>query len=140
LIPASWRDIDRRAFCASWLLLTAAALGCHEPVGHVSGTVTFEGQPLPAGDVLFSPEDTSIVPAYGALNKTGHYQLTRAKNNLGAVPAKYRVTVLIDPRQDPVAARQYPIPPVCADPNKTPLIAEVLAGENTLDFDLQKDR
>jgi hypothetical protein len=137
LIRASWKDIDKRA-AAIWLFLIAAAIGCQEPVGLVSGTVTYEGQPLPAGDVLFSPEDASVVPAYGTLDEAGHYHLTRAKNKPGAAPAKYRVTVQIDARENSVVARKYSIPAMYSDPSKTPLQVEVQQGENRYNIDLSR--
>ena len=40
----------------------------------VSGTVIWQGKPLPAGDVLFAAEDGHDVPDHGRI-KDGHYQL-----------------------------------------------------------------
>jgi len=69
------KPISRVAFFLGSLLLVALA-GCGgEPVGKVSGKVTFEGKELPGGTVVFVTEDdkkTERVP----INSDGTYVST----------------------------------------------------------------
>jgi hypothetical protein len=126
------------------LLLVLSAIGCSEPVGTVSGTVTLDGKPLPTGRVVFHPEERRFAPAFARLDVDGHYELKRAKGKRGAAPGKYRVSIQRAGKEgDPkfqVVARAFPIPEIYGNEESTPLVAEVLAGENTINFDIPKRR
>jgi hypothetical protein len=76
-------------------LVGAFSLGCSQgPVlTEVSGTVTFKGQPIPAGDVSFTP-DVSI--SGGQLKmymvKDGKYD-SRENPGDGLLPGKYKIRI-----------------------------------------------
>jgi hypothetical protein len=57
------------------LLICTLAAGCGKPRGIVSGKVTYQGKPLTAGSVLFTPEKGSVVDA--RIDGEGNY---RAEN------------------------------------------------------------
>ena len=61
---------------------------------NVSGTVTYNGQPLTTGNVVFVPvaaeEGRS---ARGEIDAEGRFQLTTLKTGDGALPGQYKVTV-----------------------------------------------
>jgi hypothetical protein len=57
------------------LLICSLAAGCGKPKGSVSGKVTYQGKPLTAGFVLFTPEKGSVVDA--RIDNEGNY---RAEN------------------------------------------------------------
>ncbi len=69
------------------------------PLVRVSGKVTFDGQPLPAAIVTFSPvfegpgADTKVASSMGVTDKDGHYELQYAVGAPGAVKGKHMVQV-----------------------------------------------
>src|SRR5262245_52451048 len=77
-----------RAATVVFLLPTCLLVGCHTgaAVQHLSGKVTFKGQPVPAGRVFFLPDPTkgNTGPGGFAEIKDGNYS-TRAKG--GATPS-----------------------------------------------------
>jgi hypothetical protein len=88
-------------------LLAIAALvllggpGCadkNKPVS-VSGTVTFEGQPLANANVALIPEEGGTGRmAFGQTDAGGKFRLTTWRPDDGAVPGTYKVTVkVVDP-------------------------------------------
>jgi len=58
----------------------------------VSGTVTYNGNPLEKGVISFIPEDPNGIGATGAIRQ-GSYTLSVAGESDGARPGKYKVTV-----------------------------------------------
>lgn len=58
----------------------------------VTGTVSYDGKPLPSGTVNFIPEDPKGQPASGTI-VNGRYNLTTHTPDDGALPGKYRVTI-----------------------------------------------
>jgi len=75
------------------ILLVAAFIGCGEadPLGRmeISGTVTFNGQPLNDGSISFEPMEGATTSS-GAVVSQGKYAIQRSE---GLPPGKYRVTV-----------------------------------------------
>jgi hypothetical protein len=113
------------------------------PTGTVSGTVTFNGKPLPQGLITFSPSGT-IGGTGGGEIRDGQYRVE------GLVPAVYHVSVaavgelkIVGPN-DPQAQRTLtdaeiralidPLPPDTTGKEQT---FEVRRGWQTLDFTLQ---
>jgi hypothetical protein len=83
-----------------WLTLPAAlvVLGCSDTSGlpsrvRVSGTVTYQGKPLERGTISFSPVDAGGRGAGGSI-VDGRYSLTTLDQDDGALPGKYRVSIL----------------------------------------------
>jgi hypothetical protein len=59
----------------------------------VSGTVTYNGKPLEKGTISFAPTDPNGRGA-GGMIADGRYSLTTHDENDGAIPGKYKVSVL----------------------------------------------
>lgn len=100
------------------------------------GKVTFEdGSPLTTGGISFS---TDTFMADGTIQSDGTYTLSSLKPGDGLPPGNYTVT--IDASDvDANEKTTYLIDPMYADPEKTPLKAEVKKGEkNRIDFTVTK--
>lgn len=118
------------------LLAAVVGTGCG-PSGPktypVSGTVTFEGEPLAEGDIVFSPEQGSIAPDAG--------KIVDGKFEFRAQPGPKRVEIdatretgEVDPTMG-MAPRESFIPSKYN--TETTLEAEVTAGgENEFHFEL----
>jgi hypothetical protein len=136
------------------ILLILPPVGCDAPVEDnlpreaISGTVTFEGEPLPKGTIQFRPASQAEATAAGAMIDDGRFTIPRGQ---GLVPGKYKVQ--IDSREDagaPLAQGELPGAPNVSKKKpaalippryntKTELTAEVKAGgSNDLTFDLKK--
>jgi len=91
------RDLRfRTAFLASMVIL--ACLGCGDDTGlakryPVSGMVTYKGEPVKNGTINFVPTTADGRPAAGQI-ENGNYSLTTLAPNDGAIPGKYKVTVM----------------------------------------------
>jgi len=77
------------------LALTAAAVGCSRggPDRYeISGQVTYQGQPVPGGRILFAPDGSVANSGPGAVAEieNGHY---RTRRGLGAVDGPHVVTI-----------------------------------------------
>jgi len=110
-------------------------------IGSVTGTVTLDGQPLEAADIFFAPEDGRT--STGTTDATGKYELTYNPTTKGAKIGKNMVRITtfkefegdLDAEDSKEPARKELVP---AEYNKkTTLTADVKAGENTFNFDLE---
>ncbi len=63
-----------RTIFLSIVLIALAASGCGAPVSVVSGTVTYDGQPVAQGGITFYPKDGKG-PAVGAEVTDGQYRV-----------------------------------------------------------------
>lgn len=74
------------------LPLLAFVAGCGGSGGRekVSGTVTFQGKPLDAGNITFLAVSESSPTSTGAMITDGKYEIPRDK---GLVPGKYKVAI-----------------------------------------------
>jgi len=75
-----------------------ACLGCGDDTGlarryPVSGKVTYKGAPVEKGRIGFEPTTPDARPAAGQ-TENGRYSLTTLAPGDGALPGKYRVTIL----------------------------------------------
>ena len=65
--------------CAGWMLAVRLLSGCSEDQGPervvVSGTVTYNGKPVPEALIRFVPVQTSAVPMAGAVVTDGKYRV-----------------------------------------------------------------
>jgi hypothetical protein len=127
----------------------------------VHGTVTYKGEKLATGQIAFVPEAQGGQPASGPI-ENGYYSLSTLTPGDGALPGKYKVTVVardFDPEKVRSEARAKGMPPGAAPPqdftakaNKeakskiptrynlpttTDLTADVEARSNTKDFELK---
>jgi hypothetical protein len=132
---------------AAAMAATALLAGCGGatddlPREAVSGTVTFDDQPLKAGMIQFQPAEPGASTAGGAAITDGRYSIAKSE---GLVPGKYQVTISSTPPGapppsgqpgDPVAPPKETIPPKYNV--KTTLSATVTKeGPNTFDFPLK---
>jgi hypothetical protein len=80
------------------LLIAAAVIGCGDDSGlprryPVSGTITHNGKLLEQGNINFAPDGPGGRAAGGTI-VDGKYSLTTQDPNDGAVPGKYKVSVV----------------------------------------------
>lgn len=126
-------------------LLALAAAGCSgddKGLVPVSGKVTFDGGPPPAGGfVSFVPERSpgqAARPARATFQQDGAYQATSFEEGDGVLPGRYTVTVecykgAIDySKPDPYGDSSY----VAKDFPGKELVVEENAGALTLDIDV----
>jgi hypothetical protein len=130
------------------VLALAVAPGCGQTSDGinrqpVSGAVTLDKKPLTQGSITFIP--LADGPSAGGTINQGRYSIARAD---GPAPGSYRVTIvamqptgrkLPDPEGPPGSLAeelQNIVPPRYN--TKSELKAEVKAGANTLDFDLER--
>jgi hypothetical protein len=115
--------------------------GCRRPAtsapATVRGVVTFQGQPLTGGLVIFSPDPDrggSGKPARGELGPDGHFQLTLADST--TIPAGwYRVAILALPMSASAHPSGTAFPTALARPDLSGLLREVKADqENVFHF------
>ena len=96
------------ARCATVLfLVTLVHPGCsssNKPV-EVNGVVLLDNEPVAEATVLFIPDGNVGQPAHGMTDENGKFQLTTFKENDGAIPGNYKVTVTksVPPPQPPEA-------------------------------------
>ncbi|MFG0261269.1 MAG: hypothetical protein ACF788_02640 [Novipirellula sp. JB048] len=109
----------------------------------VSGKISFEGQPLSTGSVIFIP--TGGGPTADAnIGPNGEYALGTYDKSDGVPPGEYNVMVVAMSEQDSIDAETATgsgslIPNRYGDPSKSGLTASVTAGEaNEINFDLTK--
>lgn len=93
--------LDHRAVMLAALILPlGAGFGCDgtpeaaaklSTTVPVSGVVTYKGNPLTRGTVVFEPDAGR--PAHGAIQPDGHYTLSTFKDGDGAVEGAHRVSI-----------------------------------------------
>lgn len=134
------------------LLAAAGLAGCGGasddlPRQAVSGTVSFDGQPLAQGRIVFQPASDDAKVAAGAIIQDGRYAISRSE---GPTPGSYQVSITSS-----APGAEGPAPPPGAEEtkprkaatelipsqynSKTTLTAKVEAGkDNTFPFELKK--
>jgi hypothetical protein len=141
-------------------LVVFAALGCGsgDELARrypVSGTVTYNGKPVPKGSINFLPNDPNGRAAGGDIVE-GTYSLTTQDPGDGAIPGQYKVTVtatdvdvskevsqakqkgmIISQDQIAKAKRTNLIPSKYSIAETSGLTAQVKEGANPIDFDLK---
>ena len=155
-----------RILHSAWLIAVAAAVsGCgnsdRPPLGRVTGKVTYKGQPLEVGEVVFNPMLESAAktgqPAIGTLGSGGYYRLTTFDDGDGALVGEHIVTVKSNevirsqkPRKNDVEGIRTPgpdgklsyvslksrIPVKYGNPNKSGLRFTVKPESNEFNIDL----
>jgi hypothetical protein len=139
------------------MMLTLNVIGCSRgpgdqpELGHVTGIVTFEDQPLAGASIVFQPEGGR--PSKGKTNEDGRYELVYIRNVKGCKTGICTVRITKFNEEDeeefneeggdgetstprPAKVQKEPIP---ARYNvNSELAAEVRPGPNTINFDLKK--
>ncbi len=119
----------------------ALCLGCSGPslpaVAPVTGTVTWQGQPVADAEVLFMPKGSR--PANGTTDSQGHYKLSTFGQGDGAVIGQHAVTVTkrVAISDAPYSPERSEIPEQYSGLTTSDLKADVTAaGPNEFNFDL----
>ena len=129
----------------AWLCLIVVMLvtdGCGggpadaPDLGQVTGTVTLDGKPLAGAEVQFLPEDGR--PSTGVTDAAGKYELAYTGESRGAKIGKHRVQIrtgrYVEKENGETEMTEESLPAKYHD--KSELTADVVAGENTVNFDL----
>ena len=133
------------------MLMLCVLPGCglphdYPPLGHVTGVVTLDGEPVEGASVSFFPETGRSSSA--CTDGQGRYELIFANNVRGAAIGNHTVSIN-KIRQDPKYV-PYPLDKSAMDPGptmihllptrysgtKSTLTAVVNEGRNTIDFHL----
>jgi hypothetical protein len=142
-LPISCRSLRRAAFAATVfsVVLLLAAPGCNRgpdyPSATVTGQVTIDGQPVPQGAITFSPQGADSGPVTGGPIEDGAYRCE-------LVPlGQHTVTFIAQAAEpdtivDQVTGTRHEVPRNILPPHyATGVEAEIVAGENRLDFALE---
>ena len=127
------------------LIILPTFTGClgtgGEPIpdlAEVTGIVTLDGSPLENAKLVFEPQQISEKGRARASSAStaadGSYTLEYNADASGATPGKHTV-VILKMSDDPAKAGEQLIPAKYND--KTELTADVIAGKNTVNFDLK---
>jgi len=119
----------------------------------VKGQVTWQGEPVPLGEVTFFPVGGGR-PATGNITGDGTYELTTHERGDGALVGEYKVSIecieypksnqplpktLAEEAQVDISHRTTPqrlIPEIFSSPDASKLTATIDAESNTIDFHL----
>lgn len=120
-----------------WAMSAAAALlggGCGSGVQmyEVTGAVTFEGRPVPAGDIIFKPEDASLGAESGKIQGGRYSARVKGGKNRVEIRAVREVPGKKGPMGEPLLEDYLPE----AYNEKTKLTADVGPGRTSFDFPL----
>ena len=77
--------------------LSLGCLGCGKSgLGTIPirGKVTYQGEPLTFGEVLYNPVDETQRRARGIIQSDGTFQLTTLEKDDGALPGEYKISIL----------------------------------------------
>ena len=130
----------RLAAAVHCLIVAIAGIGCsgtpadQPDLAPVTGTVTLDGSPLPGVTVAF--ESTGGQVAFGETNEAGQYELVYKGPWKGAVLGQNTVRITTVTDAPPGGGWRDPVHPYYNV--RSMLTAEVVEGENTFDFALEK--
>lgn len=101
LQTARWKSFDglSRAIIALAIIVPGGCSGGTDGPKLVkcSGTITYQGKPLPNAQVLFIPQEAGAVQsarsAQAITTAEGHYRLETLSDGDGVIPGKYQVTI-----------------------------------------------
>jgi hypothetical protein len=111
----------------------------------VSGTVRYNGKPLPNAYIAFFPDEKGVRAASGSTDQNGHYRLMTFVAHDGARVGTHKVVVRAEemPEGPPKAADDITAkrgklltPARYSDPDKSGLTADVGKKDNVIDFEL----
>ena len=127
------------SLCVLSLVLGCGVGGADIPdIGHVVGTVTMDSKPLSGALVTFQPEGGR--PSAGRTDENGKYELVYSRNNNGALPGMHVVSISTLDEGDPDSGIEATKETIPAKYNvQSELTTTVVAGDNTIDFDLDSE-
>jgi hypothetical protein len=126
------------------VLSIACQTGCRRvtPPGNTSvqGRITFQGQPLAGGLVVFSPDPErggSGKPISAEIERNGRFQLSLA-GETAVPPGWYRVAIAPAPNSTPFSPLDTTFPSQLARPDQSGLLREIKEGqENNFNFQVE---
>ncbi|WP_422931936.1 hypothetical protein [Singulisphaera sp. PoT] len=131
------------ALAFTFTALIPVACGPSGPeLAKVTGTVTYQGKPVPKGRITFVSTQEGGRNATGELGSDGSYRLQTENPGDGALLGNYNVTIYAhdEPILDYIPRK--PVKPKILTPEKyekpdtSGLSRKVKSGSNTFDFDL----
>jgi hypothetical protein len=133
----------KTAGACAWLLLVLAGCDPGEELGKVSGRVTFQGEPISEGLIIFSNEELGVFMS-AEIGSDGTYEVEMAKG-YGLPLGTYHVAItppLIEhppgPIDSPPDEQAFPeIPSKYHFPENSGLTFRVKSGENEFSPDMQ---
>jgi hypothetical protein len=124
----------RLAVRIATLLTLLALLGCSKPeTVEVSGTVNWEGAPIPNGDIVFVPLDPHITPTAGKIID-GAYTFEAKPGEKRVEITSYRLSGKFTPAGKPIGEMYIPDR---YNANSTLTTNVTLDGDNEFNFDLK---
>ena len=93
-MPGLYRSLP---FLGLLVVATSLQSGCdNNPLGAIPirGTVTYHGDPLKEGEVLYNPVESTGRRARGKIQPDGTFRLTTLEKDDGAVPGEYKISVI----------------------------------------------
>lgn len=168
----NWMFLLRNCFCVLIPVAATICIGCGgnpglEGLVDVSGSVTYQGNPVEGATVSFNPTSGARA-ASGRTDANGRFDLTSLNPGDGAIPGNYKVSISkvedtdpshhvtaeqfaamvaggtapptgpTSPGQKKAGGLEYHVPEKYLDSEKSGLTAEVTAdGKNDFTFDLK---
>lgn len=114
-----------------WLAAFAIGCGSQEKLYQVSGTVGFNGEPIPAGLIYFDPDATQGTAGTQGFAKINNGQYTTAEEGQGVRGGKYVVRIL---GYDGHAANEAPLGQALFEEYKE--TKDIPPSDTQLDFDV----
>jgi hypothetical protein len=114
------------------LPLAALLVGCAGQ-GQVSGTVRYQGKPVPTGTITFYDHKNQ---AASSAIKDGNYSIEKVASGPVKVSVATPMAIYMMGDKPPPGPKPLPLPPKYNDPEKSGLGFEVKPGAQTKDFDL----
>jgi hypothetical protein len=143
MLTTRWRGIA--VLAAAWLLLVSGCRSGSTPLAAVQGKVTFRGEPLRGGTIVFTPDasrGTRGELAWAEIQQDGSYTLKTGEAS-GVAAGWHRVTVSSTlPPGPPAPGHLFSFPPSVLptqyrDPRSSGLTCEVKPDRpNTINFQL----
>ena len=122
------------------MLALAFVLGCGAsgpPSGQLSGNVTYKGEPLGTGTIMFMPQSGDAPYAQAEISEDGSYKATTKEYGEKIPVGSYRVMISAVKDMGPEAPVMPLIPFKYSSDQQSGLTAQVVEGENKVDFDLE---
>lgn len=125
--------------CSLLMLGVLGLAGCGSgKIGHVEGTVTLDGQPLPYARLEFFPQGGGGLSA-GRTDENGYYELYYGREGMGAEIGEHLVQIRTagsGPSEGDYGSKAPEKIPVQYN-DESELVRTVKGGKNTIDFELE---
>lgn len=152
-IPFTFREFRDRFLQAIMLVLLISVWGCgdgHPARSKVTGSVSYNGEPLHIGSLVFIPVGGGP-PAQGNIDRDGNYFMGTFDESDGVIPGEYKVMITAMTSEggsglpeDAVNGNAGPvsvIPEWYGDLENSGLVVKVEPDKpNTIDFPLTDDK